>query len=457
MDSSKKKCSSKKHLEIEAINYCYECKLYLCNKCQNLHSELLDSHHLYDVNKNINDIFTGYCKEKKHNIELEYFCKTHNQLCCAACIAKIKGEGNGQHTDCDISLIKDIKNDKKNKLKDNIKSLEDLSNKLEQSINELKSLFKTINESKEELKLKIQKIFTNIRNTLNEREDYLLLEVENQYNNLFFSEDIIKESERLPNKIKISLEAGKKLDNEWMNDDKLNSYINDCVNIENNIKNINIINEKIEKCKLNKNTKIIFSPEKDDEINKFLETFKSFGNIYKENMFKNKIQSKIVSSNDLLKIEKWLTDSIGNVNNYELIYRATEHGDSNSISFSKCKNIPNLIWIMKDKNNNIFGCFNSISIGTSGSYSKDSKCFLYSLNKNKKYLPNLSIINNIYHCSSHIIEFGCNSKYEFNIGDKFLTSDATTITNGTIFNHNQELFNNSSTVLTELEVFKVIQ
>ena len=34
------------------------------------------------------------------------------------------------------------------------------------------------------------------------------------------------------------------------------------------------------------------------------------------------------------------------------------------------------------------------------------KCFLFSLNKNKKYSPNLQIQNNIYNCSSHVIEFG---------------------------------------------------
>ena len=57
---------------------------------------------------------------KKHNIELEYFCKTHNQLCCAACITKIEGGGNGQHTNCDICFIKEIKDEKKSKLKNNI-------------------------------------------------------------------------------------------------------------------------------------------------------------------------------------------------------------------------------------------------------------------------------------------------------------------------------------------------
>ena len=42
----------------------------------------------------------------------------------------------------------------------------------------------------------------------------------------------------------MSLEKGKKINEEW-NDDNLNSLINDCINIENNIKEINIINESI--------------------------------------------------------------------------------------------------------------------------------------------------------------------------------------------------------------------
>ena len=133
MNNLKIKCSLKKHLEIDAINYCQECKRYLCNKCQNLHNDLFEDHHSYDFNKNIKEIFTGFCKEKKHNDELEYFCKTHNQLCCAACITKIKGEGNGQHTDCNICFIKEITDEKRNKLKENIKALEDLFNKLKQS------------------------------------------------------------------------------------------------------------------------------------------------------------------------------------------------------------------------------------------------------------------------------------------------------------------------------------
>ena len=157
MENLMKKCSSKKHSEIDAIEYCQECRIYLCNKCRNLHSELFESHKLYNLDKDIIEIFTGYCKENEHNNKLNYFCKNHNQLCCVGCISKIKDEEYGQHKDCDVCLIKEINDIKKNKLKENIKCLEDLSNKLGQSINDLKILFDKINENKENLKLKYKK------------------------------------------------------------------------------------------------------------------------------------------------------------------------------------------------------------------------------------------------------------------------------------------------------------
>ena len=50
---------------------------------------------------------------------------------------------------------------KKNKLKENIKCLEDLSNTFEKSINEIKRAFKKINEDKEALRMNIQKYLQN--------------------------------------------------------------------------------------------------------------------------------------------------------------------------------------------------------------------------------------------------------------------------------------------------------
>jgi exonuclease VII small subunit len=64
--------------------------------------------------------------------------------------------------------------------------LENISQNFEKSINELKELVEKINADKESLKLKIQNAFTKMRNLLNEREDELLLEIDNKYNDLFF-------------------------------------------------------------------------------------------------------------------------------------------------------------------------------------------------------------------------------------------------------------------------------
>ena len=170
-----KKCSIKKHSEIDAINFCQECRIYLCNKCQNLHHELFEEHHLYNLDKNLNDIFTGFCQEENHNhYELEFYWKTHNTLVCLACSSKLDKKGYGQHKDCDICLIDNIKEEKRNNLNQNINKLEELLYGLDDSIKKIKALFDKINENKEELKLKIQKVFTKIRNALNDREDQLL-------------------------------------------------------------------------------------------------------------------------------------------------------------------------------------------------------------------------------------------------------------------------------------------
>ena len=138
MENKIKKCCSDEHEENDAISFCIECKIYMCNKCEKIHSKLCKHHHWYNLEQNINEIFTGYCKETNHLEKLEYFCKNHNILCCASCIAKIKGKGKGEHKDCNICFLEDIKDEKKNNLSNNIKSLENLSNTLNESINKLK-------------------------------------------------------------------------------------------------------------------------------------------------------------------------------------------------------------------------------------------------------------------------------------------------------------------------------
>ena len=315
---NQKKCSNKNHANINSVIYCLVCNRYLCNKCANHHNEIFEEHQKYNLNENINEIFNGLCRQENHKIKLNYFCRNHNQLCCAACISKIKDKGNGQHTDCKVCSIEEIKNEKKNKLKENIKYLEDFSNKIESSINQLKVIFDKINEDKEKLKMKISKIFTQIRNAINQREDEILLKVDNRYNEIYFKEDIIHKTENLPNKIKKSLEKGKMCEKQW-NDNNLNSLINDCINIENNIKKIKEINQNIEKYNSN-NQKIKFFPEKEKEIKEFLEKIKIFGDVNIDNSFSFKFKpgkNYIVSNNGLVATknnggDNWNCTIIGN-------------------------------------------------------------------------------------------------------------------------------------------------
>ena len=371
------KCSSKKHNSIDAINFCQECNIYMCNKCQILHSELFDTdiHKIININKDTGELFTGFCNEEGHKNKLEYYCKNHNIFCCAACLSIIDSKGNGKHKNCNVFNIEDIKDEKKNKLKDNIKYLEDLSKTLEQSINKLKEIYEKISKNKEDLKLNIQKIFTKIRNTLNEREDKILAKVDNEFDNIYFNEDLINKSEKLPNKVNKSLEKGKSIENDWNENVKLNSLINDCIFIENNIKYINVIKEKLTKYNSIK-IEINFD-EKENNVNSFLESIKSFGKI------------KIKEEEDIDKFIRIIKEKIDDYKykniNTKLVYDANKDGQNYSHCHSKVNMVPNTISIITTNNNKKFGLFRSIPINGSGPWCADNKAFFISFDKCKIY------------------------------------------------------------------------
>ena len=129
------KCSNKKHSEINAVRFCQECNIYLCNKCLNYHSELHENHKAYNIDKKIQEIFTGICGESNHKAPLEFYCKSHNKLCCSSCLSKLKGKENGQHFNCEVCLIEEIKEEKKIKLNENLKYMEEEGKKFAQEIN----------------------------------------------------------------------------------------------------------------------------------------------------------------------------------------------------------------------------------------------------------------------------------------------------------------------------------
>ena len=275
MEDKKHKCSSVEHSKIDAVIFCPTCNIFLCNKCQNnFHSKIFANHPIKNLTDEKKDNFIDLCNEHNHLSKFEYFCKTHNKLCCVKCIAKIKDENNGQHKDCDIISLKEIKTEKEKKFKENYVKLEEISKNLENTINQFKVLIEQINKDKEDLILGIQKVFTKIRTALNEREDELISKVKGIYKESFFDEEIVKESEKLPLKVKKSLESINEIKEIKNKKKELSSEINYYIEFENNINKIEEMNKTINKCNSNK-TKIFF----DSNNNQLENIVKKFGNI----------------------------------------------------------------------------------------------------------------------------------------------------------------------------------
>ena len=65
-----KKCSNSSHKENNAKTFCQECKIYMCNRCDKLHSELMENHHIYKLekDKSLDEIFTGLFQERNHQL-----------------------------------------------------------------------------------------------------------------------------------------------------------------------------------------------------------------------------------------------------------------------------------------------------------------------------------------------------------------------------------------------------
>ena len=370
-------CSSKEHENIKAISFCKKCEIYICNKCEIIHSKLCQNHKVFKLDKNFEEIFTGFCPEENHNEKLEFFCKTHNKLCCALYLCKIEDKGKGQHNNCDVCTLENIEKEKKDKLKDNILHLEDISNNLNESINKLKNLFEQINENKEKIKLKIQNEFTKIRNVLNKKEDLLLLEADNLFDKTYFDENLIKESEKLPIKVNSSLEKGKELDNKWNNENFIFS-INECVNIENIIKTIETIKNKIKKSNLLNNLEIHFV---NNEEKQFFENINNFGML---KVIRMDLKNSLIINDNYNYIDyltKWINSK--NLINIELLYRKSRDGDSYDTFHKLCDNKGTTLILIKGLENFIIGAYTPIKWNNSDGYwLKDDESFFF-INKSK--------------------------------------------------------------------------
>ena len=66
MENNKPKCSSIDHAKIDAVIFCQICKVYFCDKCENLHSKTFKEHLTTNLLNEKNDISTELCQEKSH-------------------------------------------------------------------------------------------------------------------------------------------------------------------------------------------------------------------------------------------------------------------------------------------------------------------------------------------------------------------------------------------------------
>ena len=379
METKKPKCSSDK--ELDAIVYCGECKIYLCSKCGQFHSKLLSAHQTMNLDKEDGEIFTGICKEPNHGNKLEFFCKNHNTLCCVSCTSKIGKKGLGLHKDCDVCFLEDIKEEKKEKFKSNTKYLEEISNTLKESIDNLIKTNEKIAKDREDIHLKIEKTFSKIRSKVNNREEEILAEVNGLFDKMYIDEKNLKKWDELPNAIKSSLEKGKKIES---NDDKLVLFIDECINIENNLKEINKINQIIKK-NIDKGYKEVQFNFDEEQIDSLLGYIKIFGNISVNNFDSSILHTNIKKQETII---NWIREKTNkNFIRFEKIFIMNKNGSSSKDFHKYCDNNGPTLTLIKTINNKIFGGFTPLNWDISGvdKIDENNQTFIFSLSSMKKY------------------------------------------------------------------------
>eukprot|EP01084_Bolivina_argentea_P128465 227079_1 len=150
-----------------------------------------------------------------------------------------------------------------------------------------------------------------------------------------------------------------------------------------------------------------------------------------DNVKDNKDDSKhdtqnIFQQNDLSMDSKIMTETEqtiflklmnGNGNNlgtqWNLLYRATEHGWSKKDLLNKAENVPKTIIVIDSVNiyqqHNVFGGYTSTPIKGNNKWAKDNKAFLFLIRSSKNYKPNIFDVfkseKAIYHCSDALCNF----------------------------------------------------
>ena len=230
--------------------------------------------------------------------------------------------------------------------------------------------------------------------------------------------------------------------------------INYCIDIEDNIKKIESINNNIEKCKSISDIIIEFRP-KEENIDNFIQNIKSFGNLSNPNI-ENLDSFILKNKNDVMKFYLLISNII-NISNIKLVYRASKDGLQVTNIINKINNKSNLIFIFFTGNRRIFGVFIKLENIQDSKYFKDENAQAFSFDNNKIYkilVPEKTIKFN----NSGIIVVGNtgNSNGFYFSNNKTIIYDIYLLNNPKIYNFQKNLeltegFDN----FTELEIYEI--
>jgi hypothetical protein len=314
---------------------------------------------------------------------------------------------------------------------------------------------------KEDLKTNIQKIFTQIRNALNEREEKIFQEIDKIFNFSFLNDEKMRKIERMPDKTKNFLKEVKTTDYNWKSNN-LKVLINNCISIVNNAKEIEDINEvcgllkkgdplplsiyySYEFLPIEIQNKEIKSEEQD--INKLFEYINNFGVLKNEGKIFTNSRIQLNEKN----IKEWL-----DYRNFipVLLYRKTADGSKPQDFHSKCDNQGNTMVFIQTTDSSVFGGYTEASWEGSGA-KRDKSSFIF--NYNGKYQAK-DDKDCIYCDPNYGPTFGASSYYEI-LFDNSLDNGETLgghYENYTFFNNRKTSYDKIDWNVKELEVYKII-
>ena len=156
-----------------------------------------------------------------------------------------------------------------------------MSKNIKEKIDSSKNIYIKLKDIKEDLKTKIRQTMENIRGKINQREDELFSTLETLHNKLCPTEKEMNDYENIPKQINEILEKSKDIYKKADNAFLLNSYMEDCINIENYSRDIQLMVDSMNKLIQNSEKKVIYSFQ-EAGINKINNDIKSIGRIYQD-------------------------------------------------------------------------------------------------------------------------------------------------------------------------------